>query len=71
VTSSTTNGEPQIPIHAARDARSVRAALLAGFAIVFGLWLLWGYQLVQNLRRIEQNVTKVQESYVRGDQTLS
>jgi signal transduction histidine kinase len=38
---------------------------------VFGLWLLWGYQLVENLRRIEQNVTKVQESYVRGEQTLS
>jgi signal transduction histidine kinase len=57
--------------HGARDAGSVRAALLVGFAIVFGLWLLWGYQLVHSLQRIEQNVTTVHESYVRGEQTLS
>jgi len=68
--SSTTEHE-RFPPHAARDAGSVRAALLAGFAIVFGLWLLWGYQLVHSLQRIEQNVTTVHESYVRGEQTLS
>jgi signal transduction histidine kinase len=50
---------------------SVRAALLAGFAIVFAMWLLWGYQLVRSLRTIEQNVASVHESYVRGEQTLS
>jgi len=50
---------------------SVRAALLAGFAIVFALWLLWGYQLVRSLHTIEQNVTSVHDSYVRGEQTLS
>jgi signal transduction histidine kinase len=61
----------RFPPHEEHDAGSVRAALLAGFAIVFGLWLLWGYQLVHNLRRIEQNVTTVHESYVRGEQTLS
>jgi len=57
--------------HTARDTGSVRAALLAGFAIVFGLWLLWGYQLVHSLQRIEQSVATVHESYVRGEQTLS
>ena len=50
---------------------SVRAALLAGFAVVFGLWLLWGYELVRNLQRIEQNVSTVHVSEVRGEQTLS
>ena len=50
---------------------SVRAALLEGFAIVFALWLLWGYQLVRSLHTIEQNVTSVHDSYVRGEQTLS
>ena len=50
---------------------SVRAALLAGFAIVFGLWLLWGYQLVRSLHDIEENVTSAQVSYVRGEETLS
>jgi hypothetical protein len=57
--------------HATRDAGSVRAALLAGFAVVFGLWLLWGYQLVHNFQRIEQNVTSLHESFMRGEQTLS
>jgi len=50
---------------------SVRAALVAGFAIVFAMWLLWGYQLVRSLHTIEQNVTSAHESYVRGEQTLS
>jgi signal transduction histidine kinase len=54
-----------------RMGPSVRAALLAGFAVVFALWLLWGYQLVRSLQQIEQNVTSVHESYVRGEQTLS
>jgi signal transduction histidine kinase len=54
-----------------RMGPSVRAALLAGFAVVFALWLLWGYQLVRSLEQIEQNVTSVHESYVRGEQTLS
>src|SRR5215510_16595944 len=62
---------PHVASLETRDPGSVRAALLAGFAIVFGLWLLWGYQLVHNLQRIEQNVTTVHESYVRGEQTLS
>jgi len=61
----------RIPAQVASDIGSVRAALLAGFAIVFGLWLLWGYQLVHSLQRIEENVTTVHESYVRGEQTLS
>jgi len=54
-----------------RMGPSVRGALLAGFAVVFALWLLWGYQLVRSLRTIEQSVTSVHESYVRGEQTLS
>ena len=54
-----------------RGAASVRVALLFGFAVVFALWLLWGYQLVRSLMQIEQNVTSVHESYVRGEQTLS
>ncbi len=54
-----------------RSTSSVRAALLAGFAIVFGLWLLWGYELVRSLQQIERNVSSVHESDVRGEQTLS
>src|SRR5678815_2416663 len=54
-----------------RMGPSVRAALLAGFAVVFALWLLWGYQLVRSLSQIEQNVTSAHDSYVRGEETLS
>src|ERR1044071_3188124 len=54
-----------------RMGPSVRGALLAGFAVVFALWLVWGYQLVRSLRTIEQSVTSVHDSYVRGEQTLS
>jgi signal transduction histidine kinase len=54
-----------------RQGASVRVALLLGFAAVFALWLVWGYQLVQNLRHIEDNVEDLQRHYVRGEQTLS
>src|SRR5947207_6496148 len=50
---------------------SVRAALLTGFAVVFALWLLWGYQLLRSLEQIERNVAAVHDSYVRGNETLS
>lgn len=46
-------------------------ALVTGFAIVFGLWLLWGYQLGRSLNNIERSVASVHEQYVRGEQTLS
>ena len=54
-----------------RRASSVRVALLLGFAVVFALWLVWGYQLLQNLRHIEDNVESLQRDYVRGEQALS
>jgi hypothetical protein len=54
-----------------RQAASARIALLLGFAAVFALWLVWGTQLVQNLRHIEDNVESLQRHYVRGEQALS
>ena len=52
-------------------AFSTPVALATGFAIVFGLWLLWGYQLGRSLQDIERSVATVHEEYVRGEQTLS
>ena len=54
-----------------RPAFSTRVALATGFAIVFGLWLLWGYQLGRSLQEIERSVATVHEEYVRGEQTLT
>ena len=56
---------------ARRRAFSTPVALATGFAIVFGLWLLWGYQLGRSLQNIEHSVATVHEEYVRGEQTLS
>jgi signal transduction histidine kinase len=50
---------------------SILGALGAGFAGVFSLWLLSGYQLVLSLQQMEQNLSSVHDSYVRGDETLS
>jgi signal transduction histidine kinase len=54
-----------------RRASSTGATLATGFAVVFSLWLLWGYQLGRSLKNIEQSVASVHEQYVRGEQTLS
>lgn len=54
-----------------RQGSSVRVALLLGFAAVFALWLVWGYQLVQNLRHMEDNVEDLQRDWFRGEQALS
>ena len=54
-----------------RGPSSVRAALLAGFAVVFALWIIWSYQLVRSLDEIQRRVATAQESYVRGEQTLT
>jgi signal transduction histidine kinase len=42
-----------------------------GFAAVFALWLVWGYQLVQNLSHIQRNVENLRRDYLRGQQALS
>ena len=54
-----------------RRASSTRVALATGFAVVFALWLLWGYQLGRSLQNVERSVSSVHEQYVRGEQTLS
>ena len=53
-----------------RGTSSVQAALGAGFAVVFTLWLLWGSQLIRSLHDIEYQVQRVQDSFATGEQTL-
>ena len=49
-----------------RPTSTIRGALLAGFAVVFGLWVLSGYELIRSLREVERRVTEMQESFARG-----
>jgi signal transduction histidine kinase len=50
---------------------SAKLILAGGFAIVFALWLVWGYQLTRSLRDVEGRVSGIHEVYLRGEQTLS
>jgi len=45
-------------------------ALVTGFAIVFALWLAWGYQLTRSLERIEEHNARMYDAHMRGEQTL-
>ena len=55
---------------ASGGASSVQAALGAAFAVVFVLWMFWGYELVRSLQTTEQDVETVQSTYVTGEQAL-
>jgi signal transduction histidine kinase len=46
-------------------------ALLAGFTIVFALWLLSGYELVRSLRDVEGRVAETHAVFSRNERTLS
>jgi signal transduction histidine kinase len=54
-----------------RPTFSIRGALIGGFAVVFGLWLFSGYELVRSLRGLEMEVNAARASFERGERTLS
>jgi len=49
----------------------IRGALIAGFGVVFALWLASGYQLVASIREAEAGRATLHQSFVRGEQVLS
>lgn len=56
--------------HKLKRLSGVRVALIAGFTVVFALWLGWGFELIRGLGEIERTVTSIQESYERGEHIL-
>lgn len=54
-----------------RATSTIRGALIAGFAVVFALWLVSGWELVRSVRELEHRVTAVQETAFRGNQVLT
>jgi signal transduction histidine kinase len=45
--------------------------LIAGFAVVFALWLVSGYELVRRLREVERRVADTHGGFSRNERTLS
>lgn len=62
---------PQPVRHAAAATTTIGAALLAGFAVVFGLWLLSGFELVRSLQDVEARVAETHAAFSRNERTLS
>ena len=54
-----------------RATSTIRGALIAGFTVVFALWLVSGYELVRSLRDVERRVAAVHDAAYRGDQVLT
>jgi signal transduction histidine kinase len=54
----------------ARATLTIRGALIAGFTVVFALWLVSGYELVRGVRELERRVAAVHDTAFRGNQVL-
>lgn len=50
---------------------TIKAALLLGFGITFGLWLLAGYRLTQRMTDVESQTTAINGRYMRAQELLS
>jgi signal transduction histidine kinase len=49
----------------------IRGALIAGFAVVFALWLASGYQLIASIREAEARRSIENASFLQGEQVLT
>jgi len=54
-----------------RRTSTIRGVLLAGFGVVFSLWLVSGYELLRSMRDVEQRTTLAYQSFLRGEQVLT
>ena len=54
-----------------RATATIRGALIAGFAVVFALWLASVYELVRSIRAVEQEVATANAAFLQGEQALS
>ncbi|HEY7448004.1 MAG TPA: MCP four helix bundle domain-containing protein, partial [Vicinamibacterales bacterium] len=54
-----------------RPGSSIRSVLIAGFAVVFGLWVLSGYELVRRLAALEQRTAAEHEAALSGARLLT
>jgi signal transduction histidine kinase len=50
---------------------TIRGALIAGFAVVFGLWVASGYELVRSLRDVDLRLEASRDDFQRGQDVLT
>jgi hypothetical protein len=48
----------------------MRPVLLVGFAVIFGLWLVSAYELVQRVAEAERRATTIAERFTKGEELL-
>ena len=56
---------------ALRPASTIRGALTAGFAVVFGVWVFAGYELIASLGAVERQVAVAIDTFAHNRDTLS
>ncbi len=54
-----------------RVTSTIRGALIAGFTVVFALWLVSVYELVRSIRDAEQRTAAARRAFTRGEQVLT
>ncbi|MBI2829106.1 MAG: MCP four helix bundle domain-containing protein [Acidobacteria bacterium] len=50
---------------------SIRGALIAGFGVVFALWIISGYELVRSLHDVRRRVEVARDTFQRGQEVLT
>jgi signal transduction histidine kinase len=66
--------DPQVDLltpprrHGVRPISTIRGALGAGFAVVFGLWALSGWEVIRSLADVERRVIEMQDAERRAVQ---
>jgi signal transduction histidine kinase len=55
----------------ARPTLGIRGVLVAGFAVVFALWFISAFQLLRNVRLVEQDVATARARTERGEEILT
>jgi signal transduction histidine kinase len=60
-----------MPRRDARDALTIKAALLIGFGLTLGLWLFSGYWLAARMTRARDDAATINQRYRRAQELLS
>jgi signal transduction histidine kinase len=63
--------EPVVPSSRIGPASTIRGALIAGFAVVFALWVASGYELVRSLRDVDLRLEASRDDFQRGQDVLT